>query len=153
MLKLPNNPSPCNITSETTKLVAILPGTWQGNSVLQGWSKADMHIFYQLITMTWKITGLVCTGLVKNQKAKQQCSYKSEDLCQCLLFFMTFPKYIMIFYILIFFNHGYCATSRGGIALEPYVGQITILQIMPWDFSVIWMYPGQIWFAVSLFNF
>ena len=57
-LKPLNNPSPCNITSQTTTLVAVLPETWQGNSILQGWNQAGKHTLYRLTTMTWKIYAL-----------------------------------------------------------------------------------------------
>ena len=39
---------------------------------------------------------------------------------------MTFPKFIMIFNILVLSNCGYSATSRGGIALESYIWQILL---------------------------
>ena len=47
-------------------------------------------------------------------------------MSQCLMFFMTFPKFIMIFYILVLSNLRYSATSRGGIALESYVWQMLL---------------------------
>ena len=39
---------------------------------------------------------------------------------------MTFPKFIMIFYILVLSNLRYSATSSGGIALESYVWQMLL---------------------------
>ena len=56
--KSPKNPSPCKITSQTTTLAAILPGTWQGISMLQGWNQAGNNMLYHLTTMTWKFCAL-----------------------------------------------------------------------------------------------
>ena len=42
------------------------------------------------------------------------------------MFFMTFPKFIMIFYIVVLSNLRYSATSRGGIALESFVWQMLL---------------------------
>ena len=42
------------------------------------------------------------------------------------MFFMTFSKFIMIFYIPTLSNRGYSATFRGRVALESYVRQILL---------------------------
>ena len=47
-------------------------------------------------------------------------------MSQCLTFFLTLPKFIMILYILFLSNRGYSAGSWGGIALESYVWQILL---------------------------
>ena len=35
---------------------------------------------------------ILCTGLVKNQKPQQQCSHKSENLCDMFNLFHDFPQ-------------------------------------------------------------